>query len=340
MKKSLLIFGALVIVLPAAFFFGKKMASWNVTKVRPEAQLAGATQVPGIAPSSTAPAAVPGKITLVFTGDIMLSRAIGQNMAGENDWLFPFRRMSDVTRAADITFGNLEGPISTRGTLAGSAYSFRSDPRVAEGLVYAGFNIVSIANNHIWDYGPEAFTDTLTVLGSAGIAAVGGGADYAAAHAPVIKDIRGTKIAYLAYTDLVPRSRTLEGSRPATAYPDAIKEDVKKASASADIVIVSFHFGEEYQAVHNAHQEELAKAAIDAGASLVIGHHPHTPEDVEKYGGGYIFYSLGNFVFDQNFDESTKTGLVARVILEGKAITKVEAIKIGFTSSYQPYPIP
>lgn len=278
-------------------------------------------------------------VTLLFVGDIMLSRLIGDIMARNNDWRYPFLETADFLKSADITFGNLEGPISARGTKVGSIYSFRSDPRAIEGLLYAGFDVLSIANNHIWDYGADAVRDTLAVVKNAGIGIIGGGADYQGTHMPLIRDIKGTRVAFLGYTDLISPSLGSKTSKPAIAYLDIdqVIPDIKEARKEADLIVVSLHWGNEYETTHNLNQEKIAKALIDVGAQLIIGHHPHVVQPVEEYSGGYIAYSLGNFVFDQNFSPDTKTGLVLKVILKNKRISQVEQIKVGFTSSYQPY---
>jgi len=277
-------------------------------------------------------------ITLLFVGDIMLSRLIGDIMAKKNDWRYPFLETADFLKGADITFGNLEGPISSRGTKVGSMYSFRSDPRAIEGLLYAGFDVLSIANNHIWDYGADAVRDTLVILKDAGIGVTGGGVDYQEAHRPLIKEVKSTKVVFLGYTDLISSSLGSKTAKPAIAFLDidlAIS-DVKEARKVADLVVVSLHWGNEYETTQNLNQEKVARALIDAGAQLIIGHHPHVIQPVTEYGGGYIAYSLGNFVFDQNFSPDTKTGLALKVTLKNKKISQVEQIKIAFTSSYQP----
>ncbi len=272
--------------------------------------------------------------TLIFVGDVMLSRVIGNLMVKHNDWQYPFALVADELARADLTFGNLENPISSRGTKVGSVYSFRADPRSVEGLTKAGFDVLSIANNHIWDYGRAAFEDTLKVLIDNGISPVGGGESYEAAHAPVVREVKGTKIAFLAYTNLLPASLN-----QLVAYPgeEAVARDVELARSMADIVVVSFHWGEEYETKHNRYQERLAHLAIDHGADLVVGHHPHVAQEVEAYRGGYIAYSLGNFVFDQNFSPETKFGLLLEVKLKGKKLDSVTPHRVEFTPTYQPF---
>jgi poly-gamma-glutamate synthesis protein (capsule biosynthesis protein) len=278
------------------------------------------------------------EITLVFVGDIMLSRNIGQIMVREDNWNYFFEPVAEYLKSADLTFGNFENPMSDRGVKVGSIYSFRVDPRAVAGLVYGGFDVLSLANNHIWDYGREAFEDTRKILTDNAISYVGAGDDYAGAHTPVVKDVNGTKIAYLAYTNLLPGFLLRTDSAPAVAAPliETVAQDVMRAKNVADIVIVSFHWGNEYETVHNADQEQRAKAAIDAGADLVIGHHPHVVQEVVKYGNGYIAYSLGNFIFDQNFSPDTSWGLTLKATVKDKKIISVEEYPVTFNKTFQP----
>lgn len=281
---------------------------------------------------------LPPPVTLIFTGDIMLSRKIGAIMAEKNDWTYPFFQVSNDLQKADLVIANLESPISNKGTKMGSIYSFRADPRAVAGLLFANVGVVSLANNHVWDYGREALNETFDILRTVGIDYIGAGIDYAEAHEPVIKDVKGTKIAFLGYTNLVPVGITGEKSSPAVAYLDLEKiiPDIARAKELADLTIVSFHWGNEYERKHNQKQEEIAHAVIDAGADLVIGHHPHVAQEVEEYHGGYITYSLGNFVFDQNFSADTRAGLILKVTVKNKKIDKIEPQKIKFTATYQP----
>lgn len=330
-SKPVLILGMAIIIIVGIFIYRSVVSEgrYFISKF----DLGKALQTMGIEDSSS---------TLIFVGDIMLSRNIGKLMLENDNWSYPFLKISDILGDADITFGNLEGPISNRGIKVGSIYSFRADPRSVEGLVYSGFDILSVANNHIWDYGVDAFTDTLKVLKDSGISYVGGGSSYEEAHKPIIMETKGTKVAYLAYTNLLPSFLGAKDAKLAVAFPDMeqMMIDVQKARDRADVVAVSFHWGYEYKTHHNPYQEGLAHAAIDAGADLVVGHHPHVVQDTEKYGGGYIAYSLGNFVFDQNFSEDTGSGLMLRVIIRDKKIAEIERHVIRFTPSFQPFIAP
>ena len=329
-------------------------------------------------------------ITLLFVGDIMLSRGVANQIEKHQDYDWPFLKISTTTQEADLTFGNLEGPISSRGENQGSMYSFRTSPELVEGLKFAGFDILSLANNHIWDYGKEALEDTIAMLKHSGIETIGAGENYEKANAPVIIDFNSTlrgstssqirevepRIAFLAYTNLYPKSlEATENSAGISSFElEKVKTDIQelKALKLADIIIVSFHWGEEYQDRSNPSQQEIAHSLIDAGADLIIGHHPHVIQEVEEYLSspialegqgppspkasarrGWAAYSLGNFVFDQNFSKETTEGLMLKVIVKnsaqggslpvrqagasgGKKISEVLPIKIKINSAFQP----
>jgi len=279
-------------------------------------------------------------ITLFFIGDIMLDRGVEYMIVkeGKGDYKFPFLKIADYLEEADILFGNFEGPISNKGIKVGSIYSFRTDPKAIEGLVFAGFDILSEANNHVFDYGREAMEDTFSRLKASGIDYVGAGFNEKEAYSPVIKEIRRVRIAFLAYTNLGSSSWKAINERSGIAWLEEqrMKEEIKKAKDLADIVIVSFHYGEEYFLEPVSFQVSISKTAIDSGADLIIGHHPHVIQPVEKYKDAYIAYSLGNFIFDQGFSEKTMEGLLLKVLIEDKEIKELIPIKFEINQFFQP----
>jgi poly-gamma-glutamate synthesis protein (capsule biosynthesis protein) len=299
--------------------------------------VADATPIP--IPSPTPPEPV----TLLFGGDVMLSRSVGDAMARANDWGMPFRNIASVTAAADVMFVNLESVISEKGAVAGCGYCFRADPRTLEGLQVAGIDVVSVANNHAWDFGPAAFADSLVRLASSGIGVTGGGTTVFGAREPLVQTVRGTRIAYLAYTDMLPAGACATENRVGVNCYDAVRmpEDIARARSMADVVVVSFHTGDEYVG-HNAKQTRIYRAAIDAGADIVAGHHPHVVQDVERYQPqehpgrvGWIAYSLGNFVFDQMWSEPTMHGQMLRVVVRDDAVSEVQQIPVVISRGYQ-----
>lgn len=281
------------------------------------------------------------RATLLFAGDIMLSRSVGARMATLNDWQWPFGGIASITQGATLAFANLETTVSERGAKGGCGYCFRADPRVMEGLVAAGFDVLSVANNHMWDYGLDAFTDTLQYLAASNISGVGGGRNLAEAQGPVVRIAGDTRVAYLAYTDLLPASACATAERAGVNCFDDVRMrgDITRARGVADVVVVSFHTGTEYAAEHNIIQERIYHAAIDAGADVVVGHHPHVVQDMEQYRSGWIVYSLGNFVFDQAFSEATMRGAMLEVSLQNKAVTSVQLLPVVISRDYRVSPV-
>jgi len=282
-------------------------------------------------------------ITIILVGDIMLDRGVEYMIKteGKGDFRFPFLKIADELQKADILFGNLEGPISDKGTKVGSIYSFRNDPKSIEGLTFAGFDVISLANNHVFDYGREALEDTLLRLKTAGIDYLGAGFNEKEAYSPIIKELNDTKIAFLAYTNLGPETWKAGEENSGIAWIsennlETIKRDIEKVKKESDILIVSLHSGEEYQKTPTQFQIEFSRAFIDAGADLVIGHHPHIIQPNEKYKDGWIFYSLGNFVFDQSFSEETMRGQILKVLIENGKIKEVVPINIKINDFFQP----
>lgn len=282
----------------------------------------------------------PKQTTILFGGDVMLSRGINDVMRKRNDFFYPFRQINEITAEADITVVNLESPISSQGENRGSIYSFRADPRAIVGLIFAGIDVVTFANNHTGDYGAVAISETLELLRLAEIDTVGVGVDMNDARKARFLEMNDLKIAFLGATPLSPAWLTRLDSTPAVALFDEqlmIENIATARREGADIVAVLLHWGNEYETKHLPSQEEIAHHLVDAGATLVIGHHPHVVQEVERYNGGVIAYSLGNFVFDQNFSADTNHGLLLKIVLSGKDIASVEEIPIQFSSSYQPF---
>ena len=278
---------------------------------------------------------------IIFVGDIMLDRGVEAvtNEFGGGNYNFPFLKIADYLSGADLTVGNLEGPVSDKGYNVGSIYSFRDNPKAIDGLKSAGFDLVSLANNHMFDYTRAALEDTFSLLEDAGIGYTGAGFSKEKALEPKVFTLSdGTKIAFLAFSNLGSKNWEAQTSTAGLAWLDqeSLDSSIAKARIEADIVVVMFHWGEEYQTLSNDEQKRFARLAIDAGADLVVGHHPHVAQEVEQYKGKYIAYSLGNFVFDQSFSKETMEGLALEVSIQNKKITKAIAQKIKMNGFYQP----
>jgi len=255
-------------------------------------------------------------LILLFGGDLMLSRTVNAKMAAYDDYFWPFAKIAQFTADVDITVFNLESPfLKTADYLVPSgSFIFKADPKAVVGLKLAGVDILSLANNHIMNMGAKGLEDTLSILNSAGIVAIGAGQNEAGARQAYLWEDKGWRVAFLAYA--YPKDNSVASdNRPgiATMNQDDLKEDIAIWRSQADLVIVLIHAGVEYKSKPNNQQITFAHAAIDAGADAVIGHHPHWPQSWEIYKNRPIFYSLGNFVFDQMWSKETSQGLLARL---------------------------
>jgi len=282
-----------------------------------------------------------GRTLLFSVGDIMLDRGVEAKVRENgSNWQWPFLEIEDELEKADILFGNLESPISDKGVKVGSIYSFRADPGSIEGLASSGFDVLSMANNHMLDYQSTAFEDTMDALNEAGIQYVGAGRDKKEAFGLKIVESNGNKIGFLAYTNLGPEAWKAEkGAGMAWLgedYEDLLQDAVKRAKKMVDVLAVSVHAGIEYSKEPDRFQVEFSKICIENGADLVIGHHPHVTQKVEAYKEGFIAYSLGNFVFDQDWSEETMQGLLLKVLIENGKIKEVIQTKVSINERFQP----
>ncbi len=282
------------------------------------------------------PAQEDSLIHLVAVGDIMLSRNVGQKMVQYNDYQYPFRQTEQFLQNADITFGNLESPLISGDPVYSPSMIFRADPECAKALSEVGFDVLSLANNHIMNQGDKGLKKTLELLGEEGIQGIGAGLNYETAHRAAIIEKNGIKIAFLAYAYAGNPEAGENNAGAAIMNPENLKADLEKAKKEANLVIVSMHAGTEYQRSPDTEQITFAHAAIDAGADLVIGHHPHWFQSVEKYKDKYIIYSLGNFVFDQMWSEETREGIVADIYLNRNGIVELNFLPIKIFDYSQP----
>lgn len=271
----------------------------------------------------------PRTTRLLFGGDVMLSRHVGHVARDQHDPAFPLRDLAPVLAAADLAFVNLESPFSDRGRPIEAGMVFKAEPEMIDALEVAGIDIVSTANNHARDCGGYGVSYTLEWLSRHKIAVVGTAATYEDAHAGTILTRNGIRFGFLAYTYDQSNGNHLDiDDRVANMDAAAMPLDVANLRKRADVVIVSMHAGSEYSALPNAQQKAFARAAIDAGALIVCGHHPHVTQPWEHYHSGVIFYSLGNLVFDQVQRDDTQHGLLAEVVFSGTTMARAGVIPV------------
>ncbi len=298
-----------------------------------------ATVEPTAAPAPEPVPSLPATLTVAAVGDIHFDRQVKQLVEREGG-LAPLKLVAEHLAAADVTVGNLESPLSDRGTpLPGKDVHFRGDPRGVEGLEASGFTFLSLANNHILDYGTEALVDTIDILDAAGIGHAGAGLDRAAAWEPAVATYGDTTVAFLSFSHIIPAGFIATDSRPGLAPGRTDMEAVVTAVAAAkeqhDYVLVSFHWGVEYVDDANADQVRDGRAAIDAGADMVLSHHPHVIQGVEFYNGGLIAYSLGDFVFD-HYSRRTGEAFILDAELGPHGIANVRATPVYLQGFGQP----
>lgn len=269
--------------------------------------------------------------TLAAVGDIMLGGTAAPELE-RFGYDYPFEHVRELLTQADIAFGNLEGPLTNGGQPATQKqYVFRSPPdSVAPALARAGIRVVSLANNHSMDYGREGLVDTMRALDRAGIRHVGAGESLAAARRPAIVEAQGTRVAFLAYSLTFPEEFWAGAQTPGSAFGHEhhLRADVAAARKHADVVIVSFHWGREGTTVLRDYQTQLGRAAIDAGASAVLGHHPHVLQAVERYKDGVILYSLGNFVFGSYSADATRSA-IAMLTFRDRRVRRLQMVPLN-----------
>ncbi len=261
-------------------------------------------------------------IELIAVGDVMLGR-------GVLDQVQPLDSAAPWLRSADLVLGNLECVVSDGGVPRPGPYRLHAPATAPTSLRDAGFDVLGLANNHALDYGTLGLAETVSRLGEAGIATVGVGPDAKAASQPLIREIGGLRLAFLAFNAVPdPEDRSQEtGWTRATWDEGWAAAAIAAARAQADAVVVSIHWGYEYELRLDPRQREAAREMLDAGADLVIGHHPHVVQGTEAHEGQFVAFSLGNLVFDQQWAE-TRQGLALRAFFDEQGLRAVQALPV------------
>lgn len=287
------------------------------------------SSAPAVAASTAAVAApaAPVEVVMSAVGDVRLDGPVAA-IAARAGAAAPSAAVKGLL-AADIEFANLETPVTRRGVKTVKTWNFRAKPRDLKILEDAGFTVLNVANNHVWDYGRDGFLDTLKTLDKDGWAFVGGGRDRAAAEKARLFEFPGLTVGVLGLTSTHPEAAWAGKGKPGVAYSDygRLKGIVQRAKAECDVLIVSFHGGTELADDPNEIQKAVAHAVLDAGADAFLGHHPHVLQPVEVYKGKPILYSLGNFLFVSP-TPATRPTAIARLRLAKDGVRGVELIPI------------
>lgn len=279
-----------------------------------------------------------GGFYLALVGDIEINR---EEPAGVFDKVLP------ELKKADLRFGGLEASLSEKGAPLQGKIVMRHSPKMIAGYLAGGFDVLAFATNHCMDYGVEPFVETLDLLDRNRILHTGAGRNIQEARRPAIIDRKGVRVGFLTYVleyqlgwwalpskpGVVPiRQDPLVGP-PYVNEEDleAMVGDVKKTRSLADVLVVSFHWGSSQSRTLTLSQRAVAHAAIDAGADLVAGNHPHILQGVEAYKGRAIFYAMGNFVLDHAhpmFAPTVKESILVKCFIEGKEIARLAFVPV------------
>lgn len=277
-------------------------------------------------------------VRLVIAGDIEINRKEPEKV---------FEKVLPELRKADLRFGGLEASLSEKGSPLQGKIVMHHPPSMLQGYLAGGFDVLAFASNHCLDYGMEPFLETLDLLEQHGIRYTGAGRNIAAARTPAVIERKGTRVGFLSYVLELPLGWGANPKKPGVAplrqdalfgppYVneedlEAMVSDVGRAKQQADVVITSFHWGVSQSRTLTLPQKAVARAAIDAGADLVIGHHPHILQGIEVCKGKAIFYALGNFVLDHvhpMFMPTVKESILVRCVMEGKKIAEISFVPV------------
>jgi poly-gamma-glutamate capsule biosynthesis protein CapA/YwtB (metallophosphatase superfamily) len=261
------------------------------------------------------------RVSVEAVGDITFGEQVGPAIAAHGA-RYPWAGVADVLRSADVTTGNLETSVSTRGVPAAKEYTFRGKPGALAPLAsLAGFDVLTLANNHTADYGRDALLDTVRHVRVAGIQTIGAGANAFQARRPAVIERGGLRIAFLGYSDVNPAGFTATSTAPGTAAADvaAITADVHAALRRADVAVCFFHWGIELHPAPTSRQQFLAAACLNAGAALVLGAHPHMLGGLSRpTPRSLVAWTLGNFVFPSS--GITARTAILRVDLDSRGV--------------------
>lgn len=270
-------------------------------------------------------------------GDMMLGRSI-TNKGSKNNYKNMFSGVSDLWKDSDYVAGNLECVLLDNASdyeKNDKEIHINAETKTANVLKENGFTLVSLANNHLADFKAKGVVNTLDTLDKVGLKHVGAGRNLTEAAEYDMQEINGVKIATIAVSDIIPKDFAARDSKAGILTTKTLKyyQAVKDASEKADLVIANIHWGVEYGMTETEAQQQLARNLINWGVDVVIGSHPHVLQPVEKYGDGIIFYSMGNFVFDQGWSR-TKDSMVLNYYVDENGNCSFEITPIRIKDGY------
>ena len=319
-------------------------------RVDPRVQVARVSGIdpliePDLYPILGAGATAPTPITVTVVGDIMMARGVADAMG--DDTFAPLRPTSARLRAADLTIGNLESSLSEDGQATQGTDSFGADPQILDALARAGFDVLSLANNHVGDYGRGALQETLDAFQGSSIEHIGAGSMLREARRPAVTTVGGVRIGVLAFNS-IGESPAASASAPGVVqlrmpprtgplnHHDltALTHSVEQLRDRADIVLVVPHWGDQYTRTPLAVQRRVAAHLVRAGATAVIGSHPHWVQGMEMVGQSLVAYSLGNFIFDMDFSKPTMQGIAMNLTFWGDQLMAATPVPVSIAPDF------
>ena len=302
----------------------------------PESPAAPSTPLPGVDPMAIDSGALPqfpgvdpSRLRLlVVTGDVIPAREVGHLIRVRGDWTYPLAATRALLQSGDVTFANLESPLLPSCPDVVTGFTFCADARFAAAMQGAGVSVVNVANNHSTNAGQSGLDQTVQVLLAHGMAV--SGFDRIA-----VREVRGVRFGFV--------GMNLVGSH---LDPAALKALITRARAESDVVVVQFHWGREYETypfpaagIAPDDPKAVGRLAVDDGADLVIGNHPHCVQGSEMYKGHLITYAHGNFIFDQDWSIGTQEGVIGRYWFDGTRLVGVQYIPVRIAGDLQPRPL-
>lgn len=263
--------------------------------------------------------------TIVVTGDVIPGRGVNVQVLAEKDWLYPWREVVQFLLESDLRVINLEAPLLANCPVYKEGFTFCGDQRHLEGFKFAGIDLVGLENNHILNFGWEGLQETQELLSANRI-------DWARRDQLAVKEVRGIKFGLLAFN----------GVGESIDQEDLVHQ-IQLARPQVDVLLTLFHWGKEYERLPMAggsiapdDPQEIAHLAIDSGADLVLGNHPHWFQAVEIYRDHLIAYSHGNFIFDQMWSEETRTGVIGKYTFYKSKLVDVQYAPVKIYNYAQP----
>jgi poly-gamma-glutamate capsule biosynthesis protein CapA/YwtB (metallophosphatase superfamily) len=339
MRKNILLLSITFTIVIGGFYLLSKPQTFSDSFISPIDHYFKATEP---TPSTTP------KTTILFTGDVMLGRTTEITTREQKDFHYPFLKVADILKQADLTFVNLENPITKDCKPFTSGFVFCANPEMLEGLTFAGIDMVTLANNHTMNHGNDGIDQTVQFLDEKGIAHTG-------LNNLAVKQLNNVSFGFLGF------NKAQESNPQLTANEKQLLIDSDK---KVDVLIVAMHWGVEYQDKALPGVRRLGKELVELGADVVVGSHPHWVQDVEYLNGEGsvvarrnavqvmikqdkkeslpidnaipIYYSLGNFVFDQMWSEGTRKGLAIKLTFDGTKIEKEEFLPVYIRERGQP----